>query len=57
MKKFILLILFASFLLIQAVKASDVISCAVNPQEVNMATSNQVTVTVQLNNTQNVTGT
>ncbi|MFH0832458.1 MAG: hypothetical protein V1900_01910, partial [Candidatus Aenigmatarchaeota archaeon] len=51
MNKFIFLSL-ALLLLIQIAKA-DVISCTVNPQEVNLSASIQVTV--QLNNTQNVT--
>lgn len=51
MKRFIILSLV--LLLIQVVNASEIISCTINPQEVNVSASIQVTV--QLNNTQNVT--
>ena len=42
-------------LLIQIANASEIVSCTVNPQEVNLSVSNQVAVTVGLNNTQNTT--
>ncbi len=53
MRKSILLGLLALFLLVQVVKASDIISCTVDPQEVKL--SDQITVTIKLNNTKNET--
>ncbi|MBI5347274.1 MAG: hypothetical protein HZB66_01545 [Candidatus Aenigmarchaeota archaeon] len=59
MKKFIFSGLLISLLillpLVPAVNASDVVSCTVSPQEVNLSVSNQVVVTIGLNNTQNTT--
>ncbi|MFA4820108.1 MAG: hypothetical protein WC613_04080 [Candidatus Aenigmatarchaeota archaeon] len=56
MKNFIFLgILLALILLVRVANASEIVSCTVSPQEVNLSVSNQVTVTVGLNNTQNTT--
>jgi len=55
MKKLLFLTLLTFLLLAQTVQASNVISCTVNPQEVNLSVSNQVTVIVQLNNSENMT--
>ena len=51
MKKFIFLGLLISLLLMQLVKASDINSCTVNPQEVNLSISDQVTKTIPPNTT------
>ena len=51
----LLLSLLVAVLLIQVVNASNVVSCFVNPQEVNLSASNQVTVMIQLNNSKNET--
>lgn len=57
MKSCIFFGLLVFLLLAQAVAASDVVSCTVSPQEVNLSVSAQVAVTVYLNNTQNATAT
>lgn len=55
MNKFIFLSILTLILLIRIANASDVISCTVSPQEINLSVSSQVVVTVGLNNTQNTT--
>ncbi len=55
MKKFIFLGILTLVLLIQIANASEVVSCTVSPQEVNLSVSSQAAVTVGLNNTQNTT--
>ncbi len=55
MKKFIFLGILALVLLIQIANASEVVSCTVSPQEINLSVSSQVAVMVKINNTQNAT--